>query len=422
MPPPIAEPPASYSTPTDAPSVDAPTSTDAPSIDSYHAAPGEHPSTSTATYSATTTQSVKTGHGRDGTLLARVDRTWIRLAIRKHIGAVLELRTQARSTTSELRYANVEYARRLKLGKQTILSASALDKQACLVETLQAKLGELENQINTGLIAIQEEWERYLRADIYAPFDGIVIKKYAEVGELLSLDTPIVDIISRGKIYALIYVPETIAGKDATPPGVTDSASKRRTIELGDEIEVQIDPFLPSDEKVTQQERKSLVRKGKVVSILAYGTTATRTFPVRIELDDENGYLRAGYSVTAMVPTGPKHTSFVVNRDGVLVSPAGDSLWAVTQLKKNAKDEKEGIARIANVRITEKNVRFAGKSRELLGSGKGYYAIEPVNEKAAELLKPRVEVLTEGAETAALNIKKTLNEGQKIRILTNEDD
>ena len=103
-----------------------------------------------------------------------------------------------------------------------------------------------------------------------------MVAKHAELGGHVSPGTPIVDIVSRGQVDARLMVPESVIN----------------LIRVDQALPIRVDPL---GEEV----------RGKVVSVTPYGPTASRTFPVRVRLDDQEGRLKVGMSVTAMIATGP---------------------------------------------------------------------------------------------------------------------
>jgi hypothetical protein len=131
---------------------------------------------------------------------------------------------------------------------------------------------------------------------------------------------------------------------------------------------------------------------GKVVSVTPYGPSASRTFPVRVRVDDQGGRLKVGMSVTAMIGTGVERKALVVSKDAVLVRPDGATVWVAVAGKQSQTIE----ARPVPVRVS---VQTANE-----------YAIEPENGRDGKLLVAGARVVIEGAER--------LMPGQQVRIVT----
>ena len=285
------------------------------------------------------------------TVLARVDEVWCRLGLDR-------CQAQVASTEAKLKYELLELERHKELTDGGAISQSELESKQAAVDELRASLKQAE-------AAVEEGSERITRSLIFAPFDGTVIVKHAELGGHVSPGTPIVDIVSRGEVDARLMVPESVVN----------------VIGVDQILTIRVDPL---GEEV----------RGRVVAVTPYGPTASRTFPVRVRLDDQRGRLKVGMSVTAMIATGAEREALVVSKDAVLVRPDGSTVWvAVLQ------DEAEG-AEVQPVPVTI-GVRMAQ-----------HYTVEPQTDQGRKLLVPGAQVVVEGAER--------LMPGQQVRIVTLE--
>lgn len=283
------------------------------------------------------------------TVLARIDDVWCRFALDRR-------RAQVTSIEAKLEYEQQELERgKALIGKKGV-SQSELEAKQAAVADFKASLIEAE-------AAVEEESERIARSIIHAPFDGTVVAKHAEVGEHVSPGTQIVDIVSRGQVDARLMVPESIVNM----VGVEQT------------LAIRVDPV---GEEVS----------GQVVSVTPYGPTASRTFPVRVRLDDQGGRLKVGMSVTALVATGPERESLVVSKDAVLVRPDGSTVWVAVVRDEGQAVEVQPVPVTVSARMQEE------------------YAIEPETEKGRGLLTAGTQVVIEGAER--------LMPGQEVRIVT----
>jgi len=271
------------------------------------------------------------------TLLARIDDVWSGLAL---------ARSQAQVSCTEVRLKHEisELERYEELRGRNVITESELEARRVVVLELQANLAEAK-------ASVEEEQERQKRSEIRASFDGVVVAKHAELGGHVSPGTPIVDIVSRGHVDARLMVPESVINR----------------VPVGGTLSVCIDPL---DEEVA----------GKVVSITPYGPSASRTFPVRIRVDDQGGKLKVGMSVTAVVPTGPQREALVVPKDAVLVRPDGATLWVAVRDENHGSDVVYPLPVTLTVRLEDQ------------------YAVEPETDQGRELLREGATVVIEGAE------------------------
>jgi len=283
------------------------------------------------------------------TVLARVDDVWCRLALDR-------CRAQVASTEAKLKYELLELERHRELTGGGAVSQSELESKQATVDEFQAGLDEAR-------AAVEEGNERITRSVILAPFDGTVIVKHAELGGHVSPGTPIVDIVSRGQVDARMMVPESVIN----------------LIGVDQILPIRVDPL---GEEV----------RGKVVSLTPYGPAASRTFPVRVRLDDQGGRLKVGMSVTAMIATGPEREALVVSKDAVLVRPDGSTVWVAVLQGEGQTAEVQPVPVTISVRVPQE------------------YAVEPQTDQGRKLLAPGARVVVEGAER--------LMPGQQVRIVT----
>ena len=278
------------------------------------------------------------------TLLARIDDTWTSLDEAK-------IATQIAEKEATLAFAKDELGRYENMLKDDAVPLSEAEQERTLIKELEASISQLN-------VMLKEAQERKTRLDIIAPFDGSVVAKYAELGEYVPVGSQIVDIVSTGRIDARIMVPE-------------ESLS---LIEVGSELDVIIDSL-------------GLELRGKVFSINAQGSVGSRTFPVRVELDDQDGKLMPGMGVSVFVPVMRESTELLVPKDAVLTKPDGSTIWV---LKSN--NGKPGEEQETEILVAEPiPVRVLSHTRDA-------YAIACEREGDRELVAPGVQVVTEGLE------------------------
>ncbi|MDO4629839.1 MAG: efflux RND transporter periplasmic adaptor subunit [Planctomycetia bacterium] len=314
----------------------------------------------------------------EGTVIARIDTVWNELAVRQTIANIASLKAQHAFQESELKRA------------QRLSTSGAISQSD--MESILAQRDELEASISARKILLLEYQKKLKRSTIYAPFNGQVIARHVDVGTYVSPGTPVVDIISTGKIDARIYVPETYI----------------HYVEKGQKIGIQIDAM-----------GKTVY--GEVVQIVRNAETASRTFPVYVRLDDPNGELMAGLSVTSRIPVTEKYQSLIVPGDSVIVKPDGNTVWIVRNRTPEEeadakKDAEEGfkkytpgelIAVPIPVRITaemydgdiyEQKVEKAADGQVRAEYVPKLLAVEPVNEDGRKYLVPDAQLVIEGGE------------------------
>ena len=181
-----------------------------------------------------------------------------------------------------------------------------LEELASRNSATQREVADQRAQVKANLAALRRAAamrdraaEQVKRLKVMAPFDGVVIAKMTEVGQWLEPGSPGVEAISRGEADAKIDGSERYVN----------------ALSVGQEIEVVVNAL---NERFT----------GRLVAINPRGAEAARTFPIEVRLDDQNGSLKPGMTVTAEVPLNQESELLTVPRDAVRFTPQGAKVWA----------------------------------------------------------------------------------------------
>jgi len=148
------------------------------------------------------------------------------------------------------------------------------------------KKKRLEKKAAVLKTALERQLLEKEKMSIHAPFAGIVMKKSVERGEWVSKGGTVAIIADDTEVDVIVEVPE----------------SYLQYLQQGREIDL-----LCSGRKL----------KGRFISFLPKGDIATRTFSVKLRLENRSGLVE-GMEARAMVPTDRKTTGLVVPRDAVI--------------------------------------------------------------------------------------------------------
>ncbi|MFN3168744.1 MAG: efflux RND transporter periplasmic adaptor subunit [Phycisphaeraceae bacterium] len=274
------------------------------------------------------------------TVIARVDPVWSRLAVEQAQADLAAAKATARQSANELK--NLE-----ALAQRSAADPQAIDDARAVAEADAARVIAVE-------AALHRAEETGKRVDIIAPFDGTVSAKLTEKGQWLAPGSPVVEVVSRGLIDAVIDVPEQYITQ----------------VPKGTPIEIVIDAL-----------GQTIV--GEVIAINPDGSNPARTFPVKVRLDDQGGKLKIGMSVTARVPVSAEKTYLVVPRDAVQYGDGGAQVW-VAMVTPNSAPGSMPQAMPMPV--------------EVLFGLDGKFAIKPLPKMPGARLDPGMDIVVEGAE------------------------
>jgi len=224
----------------------------------------------------------------DQTVLAEIDGVWAKLNLEAAEAGVRSAEALVDRVQLDLTFLE-------ELAESGSAKPKEVGDARAIVAAQEAKLQEAVAQRNRAA-------EQVARLQVKAPFDGVVVAKLVEVGQWVNPGTPVAEIVSRGKIDAVIDVPEDLVNH----------------VSIDQPMDVHVEPL---NEDV----------QGVVRAIVPDGGNAARTFPVKISLDDQDGRLKAGMGVRVDVPTTRQIEVLTVPRDAVLQTPMGSAVWVSMQ-------------------------------------------------------------------------------------------
>lgn len=273
------------------------------------------------------------------TVLAKIDDIWAKADL-----AAAE--AQVAEAQSSLAQAKQDFEMLEELQKALSAKPREVQEAGHLVAQREAKLKEA--------IALRDRRkEEVERVTIIAPFDGVVVRKDAEVGQWVAPGTPVAEVVSRSKIDARLNVSEDVINQ----------------LSLGDALDVTIEPL-----------NKTV--RGQVAAINPAGDNAARTFPVDVRLDDQDGQLKLGMSVESYVPMGKSGSTLIVPRDAVLTRQGRSEVWVALP-----PDQPGQMPTAAPLPV---NILF--------GVDEVHFAVRPLPTSQGQILEPGMQVVIEGAE------------------------
>jgi len=176
-----------------------------------------------------TVLSVNTDEGlwvKKGDLLATLDAIDLpiklqeaKVAVKKSDSELIALQKEQESLQAQKNLALVTYKRYEKLKKQSFASQSEYDKAKADLDVIKAQLKATKARINSARIGIELSkksvdalQEKLLRYKIYAPIDGFVISKDAEVAQTILASNSLVKIVNPKDVWIKAYIDEKISG------------------------------------------------------------------------------------------------------------------------------------------------------------------------------------------------------------------
>ena len=230
-----------------------------------------------------------------------------------------------RQTHARLRLTWNEFKRIKKLYEEGVLSVNDYDNAKALAQEARAQFDaknsqwqefktgpriEKINQEKASLAAaearIQIIEDQIDRAGIRAPFDGFVIKKETEVGQWLEKGEPGLTMIVINPVKVEVNLPQFYFDR------IQNKTSATVILESRD------------------SNQEDLKLQGEVVEKIYSGDQTSRTFPIRIKVDNPNAEIAMGMSVQVELQSSKKQPNrFYVPKDALVRTPNDVFIWVI---------------------------------------------------------------------------------------------
>jgi membrane fusion protein (multidrug efflux system) len=227
-------------------------------------------------------------------LLVRLDESDLR-AQEAHAEANLELsRKNATLSQVNLQKAQDDFERASVQYKGNAITREQYDHARQAVEAARAQYGAAQAQVGATQAQLNVVKTQLSNTEIYAPFHGIVAKRWALPGDVVQAAQPIFTIYDLQDTWVTIYLEET----------------KIKSVRIGDPVEISVDayPGRKFEGKVTEISNAAASEFSLIPPNNASGnfTKVTQRIPIKISIDklkelDESTPLRAGMSVEVKI-------------------------------------------------------------------------------------------------------------------------
>lgn len=227
---------------------------------------------------------------------------------------ILQLQlTSARSALEEIEERHRKAVRDLERATSLIVEDAITQKQLEDATTEERVLALGISQARASVEILESDIAKKV---VTAPFDGEIVREETEVGEWLSRGGPVARLVDLSSVYVRVNVPESTV----------------RFVRRGREVSVSApaareEPFV-----------------GTVVSIAGEGFPESRTFPVRVILENQDGQLRAAMGARVSLPSGTSRTGLTVSKDALLEQGGRISVFVVREGRAERQEIKTGVA------------------------------------------------------------------------------
>jgi RND family efflux transporter MFP subunit len=188
---------------------------------------------------------------------------------------------------------------------------------------------------------------------LFSPITGVLLKKMAEVGEIVGVGTPLFVISDIKKVKVIAYIPE----------------GELHNIRLGNNAKILITAL-------------NKFYEGKVIEVGSAADATSRAFTVKIELENTGLLIRPGMIAEVTLPSNQQKEIISIPTDAVLNDLDNQSyVFVIDTNQSKSFKRKISIGNIINNRITVIAGLKEGEAIVIAGQGKLNDASSIINNK-----------------------------------------
>ena len=258
-------------------------------------------------------------------------------------------RQEARAILSE---AERQCDEARELVKKKHISATNYEARVAEVQIKSAVLNRLQAELN------QQE-ETLDRHTVYAPFDGVITRKEIEIGQWVETSTTLIELVEISVLRIDVPVPQNYFSR----------------ITQGTPVSIKFDAF--------PERRFDAIVTMKIPNASA----STRTFPIRIEMNNDSRLIAPGMSARVRVKLPQQAEAMLLPRDAIVRKPDGsETIWLLNdntgQMTARPLVVKSGRAYRDQVEVFASELKVGDKvvirGNEILRANQAVYVVDEI--------------------------------------------
>ena len=226
---------------------------------------------------------------KQGQLLARLRTETLNIQLDSAMASHREARTRYRQAKQDLRRVRVLFDKELVTQKE-------FDDAQAEEDALRERLSQLDAEI-------RRVKDQVKKSKVVAPFDGWVTKEFTEIGQWVEEGGQIVEIVDLSHVQVEVPLPERYV----------------QGIQIDDLVQATFDG-LPD-----------LLVQGKVFSLVAQADRIARTFPVKIDIPNQDLDIKSGMVSRVTLQVGRPHEGIVVPKDALVLRGGNEFVFLVNE-------------------------------------------------------------------------------------------
>ena len=224
-------------------------------------------------------------------------------------GAVLvRLRNQAMTRDHEGAVAQLEEAQaRLKLAQAAFERSRGLRDSGVIssqqFDDAETEVGAWQGRADQAQALINRLGAQLAATVVRAPFSGVVVREHCQPGEWVAAGGAVVEMVDTRRLEIVVNVPERHFS------GVRTGAKARVSFEALPEVDLE----------------------GEVTAIIPRADPQTRSFPVKVSIDNSEGLVGGGMSAAVAFPGSAVRPATIVPKDAVVSEGATRAVYRIEE-------------------------------------------------------------------------------------------
>jgi RND family efflux transporter MFP subunit len=166
--------------------------------------------------------------------------------------------------------------------------------------TQEAALGQRVTLLGAEILQVRDQLRK---ARVVAPFDGLVVKEFTEVGQWIEAGGPIVELVDLSRVQVEVPLPERYVGE----------------INVGASVTAIFDGI------------PGFQAKGKIFSVVAQADRNSRTFPIKVELPNADLRIKSGLVSRVTLLVGDPYEAVVIPKDALVLRGGAEFVFVMNE-------------------------------------------------------------------------------------------
>lgn len=239
----------------------------------------------------------------EGQTIALLDTATLNAELQLVESALTEAEAELSTARAEAELARRKLQRQKQLSKSVAFSKAAYEDAELEIAVALSKIQNAEARMATRKFAIARRSLDIEHAVIKAPYDGVVVRRYAEIGGYVRNGEPLVKLIGDQTLEIEADVPASRLS------GLLPGRSIDIVLDDGTNHEATVRAILPSENALTR----------------------TRTVRLSPRFEGHKRRLAENQSVTISVPMGAPRDVVAVHKDAILKRQGNDIVYVVSK-------------------------------------------------------------------------------------------